>query len=464
MRFKLLDVLNHPATKSKFRCTRLVTRRTGEKSVDAVPCNHYCAFKDCAITSGTVSLEDCRLCSSHDVLAGHIFDDQGHEWEISEGVPRFASRTIDERHGMKVTEIDYLRDPRWRPFLAMQPEKTLIYHHPAWLEALEHEYSQRSVTLATEDADGCICGVLPLLYTRGVPFDIGAQHMGRRLTSLPRTPLAGPIAATAVATRELLRAATNLVRTETGLELQIKSADVLPESCELQRTAWRPDYVLTLPGPGKELRFGDARTRHRLKWGVNKATKLGLEVRAAESETELQSWYVLYLDVMRRNLVPPRPYRLFAALWEQLRRDGNMELLLAEKTTGSRRELIGGSVFLMCGETVNYAFTGCMTGNLTTHANDLILWSAIHTAWQRGYRYFDFGECPEEHPELVRFKTKWGAVPQPQHRYYYPGRTCTGTTGSAENGDAIRSAAARIWRGVPLRVTAEIGDWIYSCL
>jgi hypothetical protein len=71
---------------------------------------------------------------------------------------------------------------------------TLIYHHPNWLQALESEYGQKCVCLGCEDSDGRLRAIMPLFYTRGLPFKVVRNASGRRLSSLPRTPVAGPFA------------------------------------------------------------------------------------------------------------------------------------------------------------------------------------------------------------------------------------------------------------------------------
>jgi hypothetical protein len=115
----------------------------------------------------------------------------------------------------------------------------------------------------------------------------------------------------------------------------------------------------------------------------------------------------------------------------------------------------------MKGKTVFYAFTGSLTRHLSTHANDIILWEAIQNACRDGYHLFDFGEVAEEHPELVRFKTKWGSIPKPLYRHYYPYHNETTIGGTSRR---LREALGRAWQHVPLSMTARIGEWLYGHL
>jgi hypothetical protein len=362
---------------------------------------------------------------------------------------------------LRVRSIDFRNDARIIPFLSSHPG-ALIYHHPGWLNALQEESGQECWMLACECDDGSLWGIMPLAYTRGLPFNVADHQTKRRISSLPRTPFVGPLSTNSEATKLLLGAAIKLAETE-NMQLQVKTESPLPHGIHdhLICAEWRPTYVLALPKSREQLRFGDAKSRHRLRWGVKKATKLGLVVRPAETESDLEAWYTLYLTTMRRNFVPPRSYKLFLSLWRDFRKCGSMRLLLAEQINATGRTLIAGSVFLMKGKTVFYAFTGSLTQHLSMHANDIILWEAIHRACHDGYKLFDFGEVAEEHPELVRFKTKWGSTPKPLYRHYYP---CPPQTAIRPTRRRLREALSHVWQYVPLSMTARIGEWLYGYL
>lgn len=260
------------------------------------------------------------------------------------------------RHSLRVFEIDFCRDPRWIEFITSHPN-ALIYHHPGWLSALEAEYHSKCVSLACEDADNRLCAVLPLFYTKGLPLKIGAIATGRRLSSLPRTPIAGPLATSDEAVATITEYATRLAGAQRGVQLEIKThLPHLEKSVpSLNCVSWRPTYIEELPSimdgsawetfceslrlprtctsceGCRRLRFGNAKRQHRVNWAVNKARKLGLLVREADTEEDLKRWYPLYLLTMRHNAVPPRPYRFFRALWYSLSPSNGIKLLLAER-------------------------------------------------------------------------------------------------------------------------------------
>lgn len=389
------------------------------------------------------------------------------------------------RKALNVFEMDFRTDPRWEQFISTHPDAS-IYHHPGWLSALETEYGQKCVSLACVDEQGCVWAVLPLFYTKGLPLNLGPLSTGRRLSSLPRTPVSGPLATSPEAAAAIVGYAVELARSQPGVQLEIKTmmADLDKAVDGLTCKPWRPTYVAELPArvegtewegfwenlrvprscvscqDCRQLRFGNARRQHRVNWSVNKAIKLGLEVRDAETEEELAGWYELYLLTMRHNAVPPRPYRLFKSLWSTLRPAGQMRLLLAEQNHGGQKRLVAGSLLLQFGRIVFYAFTGCAPEDFCLHPHDILQIEAIRGACKNGFRWYDFGEVTEDHEALAQFKTKWGGDPKQLYRYYYPALV---ERASADGGRFARSAR-KIWQRLPSKATAVLGDLIYRRL
>ncbi|TMD64011.1 MAG: hypothetical protein E6I84_14540, partial [Chloroflexi bacterium] len=236
------------------------------------------------------------------------------------------------RGQLQVRDVDPRTEPGWAAFVAQHPDGS-IYHHPAWLEVLQREYRRPQVGLACRDAGGALRGVLALCRTKGLPLSPGGQLTGRRWSSLPRTPLSGPLALDRAAAAALVQAAVARVRHEPGTQLQLKVASPSLDGmvAGLNRVPWRLTYVLTLPENPEALGPADGRARRRNAWAVNKAKRLGVSVRAAETEADVEAWHRLYLDTMRGLGVPARSLRFFRAAWEILGSRGLMRLLLAEQ-------------------------------------------------------------------------------------------------------------------------------------
>jgi CelD/BcsL family acetyltransferase involved in cellulose biosynthesis len=355
-----------------------------------------------------------------------------------------------------VIEIDPRTDYRWGAFVEAHPEG-MVYHHPLWLQVIEEAYGHKPLCLASERSDGALDGVLPLFRTRGL-------LTGRRLSSLPHTPVAGPLVRGPRAAVALLREAVNRADQEAGSWLQLKLPCAWPET-QMQGLAEVPGqetYLLELPERVEDLRFGNARNHRRIRWSVGKASKQRIEVRRAETRADLGAWHRLYLDTMRRHAVPPRSIRFFEAAWDLLRPAGLMRLLLAEQRVAGTTRLVAGAVLLMSGQTVFYAFGG-WSRQFGERANDAIQWHAIHDACREGYRRYDLGEVESDNRGLADFKLKWGARPSRLHRYYYPAPNRLERLTVASTRTHVRFFRTA-WRWMPLGVTAVLGDRFYRAI
>ena len=327
----------------------------------------------------------------------------------------YASRQLPE---VRVSEIEPGSDPRWDEFVGGEPDG-IVYQHSGWLRCLEAEYERPVIGLCVEDANGGLTGVLPLVATRGVPLLRRSALVGSRLSSLPRTPVAGPLASDRDSAAALLAAAVERARQGSGARLQVKraAADLDGLVAELGGAAWRATYVLALPDDPDTVRFGNSRNHGRIKWAVNKAAKEGVRVRLAEDIADVRTWYPLYLRTMREVVVPPRPLRLFEAMWRELAPSGLMRLYVAEREGG---EMLAGSIVLGLGRTAFYAFNGRLRSALALRPNEALQWEAIHDACRRGFERYDLGEVTGGNESLAEFKRKWGADEVQMHRYYHP--------------------------------------------
>ena len=170
---------------------------------------------------------------------------------------RFGDFQLDEsllelRRGGRVIEIQPHSDSRWEAFVATLPH-SLIYHHPAWLQVLRESLACTPVHLACEDDRGRLWGVLPMMYKRGV-------FTGRTLSSLPDTPMAGPLASSDQALAALLTAAIEWVRVRDGVRLEVKVLMNMLDKVtdDAAGVAFRPTYQLELPAGKEFLHFGNA--------------------------------------------------------------------------------------------------------------------------------------------------------------------------------------------------------------
>ncbi len=349
---------------------------------------------------------------------------------------------------MGVIELGSGDESRWESFLKGRPE-ALVFHHPAWTRALRAAHGYETLVLGHEDPAGRLDGVLPLVHKRG-------WMTGERLISLHATPEAGPVAESdevaAVLVGVALERASGI-----GAHLELRTSAHMFEQLRpaAPRTRVFTTFVLELPDDPAALRFGSSRNHSTVKRAMNKARKMGVTLREAESERDLHAWHRLYLSTMRDHRSLPRPYSFLEALWSHLRPRGLLRLLLAEH----EGRLLAGSLFLMFGATVVYAFNGRRREDLAMRPNELIHWHAIHDAAAAGFRRYDFGEANDEATGLARFKRKWGA--KPERRLFYRLAPPPALDGDEPRFGPARRWSHAAWQYVPLDATERLGEFIY---
>jgi len=168
-----------------------------------------------------------------------------------------SDRAKPRDDGLRADRVDPRSDARWETYVAGQAD-ALVYHHPAWLEVLQRAYGHDLVAFACETEDGELCGALALFRKRGL-------LTGRRLSSLPHTPRAGPLASNDAATAALLRAAIEEARAcRAHLQIKASSANLGRLVEGLTAVPWEATYTRRWRQHPAE--FGRASTFVRRAW------------------------------------------------------------------------------------------------------------------------------------------------------------------------------------------------------
>ena len=378
---------------------------------------------------------------------------------------RTAIDNISKEQSFTVKEANTDFDEKWIEFISRNSQAT-IYHHPLWLKVIENETGQKVLKLICTDNDDNILGLFPLQYTKGFPFGLGGIPGTRRLASLPRTPVGGPLTLDSKTTRLLIRKATEIISNESDFLLQIKSfdPDINDGVNSLHKYFWREIYIKEIPDYPEEIRYGKSKNHAKIKWAVNKAEQNNVTHRIAQSEDDLKKWYLLYLDTMRIHTTPARSYSFFKNIWEFLRPEGLMKLQIAELEEKGKNTLIAGSVLFFYNKTVTHAFSGSsrIRKHIELRPNDLLHWYAILDAQKNGFKHYDFGEVSKGNTGLATYKKKWDTVKINLYHYYYP-KPAQLNEDDLDAG-TVGGIKEKIWQKQPLFLTAKIGDMIYKRL
>jgi CelD/BcsL family acetyltransferase involved in cellulose biosynthesis len=348
------------------------------------------------------------------------------------GPPELASDTVAVPAARELS----LADPGWRNFVSSHPE-ALAFHRPEWAELLAECYGYRPFALAQFDSAGRIVGGLPVLETK--------TFGRRRWLALPFTdrcpPLLSPFGDPATFTRALEQA-----RRVGGCALDVRAplpGAYLYGDAVLHRTELEPDADSLFA------RFH----RSQVQRNVRRAERERVVVRRAESRTDLtRSFYRLQVETRRRLGMPAQPRRFFDALWDRLLEPGFGFLLLAYAGT----EPVAGGVFLLGSDTVAYKYGASDAAFWRLRPNHLVFWTAMRSACEQGYRWFDFGRSDLPDRGLRDFKAGWAAEEEP---LYYTMLADDPRT-KARSGRALATARA-VLRRSPTWVCRASGELLY---
>ena len=333
-----------------------------------------------------------------------------------------------------------LTDPRWADFVATHPAAT-PFHHPDWTRLVAGCYGFRAFALAVSDASGAIRAGLPLVEVR---------HLGggRKWVSLPYTDYCPPLVSKGKQEEELVAAIRRSSRASGVRRVEIRGP--IADGSTAGPAALR--HVLALGCDPAEVyaRFH----RSQVQRNIRRAEREGLTVRLGNSPHDLvDTFYQLHLRTRRRQGVPVQPRRFFRLLWDNTIATGLGSVLIVEAADRP----IAAAVFLTWNETVVYKFAASDDSSWSLRPNHLLIWHAIRTACEQGYRWFDFGRTDIGQEGLRNFKLSWGAIEEPL--FYW---TAGGIPESAPSAEGMVTRVLRpvIRRGPPLLCRA-VGEMLY---
>jgi Acetyltransferase (GNAT) domain len=364
---------------------------------------------------------------------------------------------------LKVCEVGSDFDNKIEDFLLNSSSAT-FYHLPKWLKVLERESNQKGVKLICVDDNDKIVGYMPLLHTRGLPAGIGGVLASRRLSSLPRTPVAGPISEDLLVIKKMIQYAIDSISNEKNVTLQIKATrDTYKNLIDnLQCLTWREDYYKEIPPSPQKITFSTSKVEKELYRSLNRAKEKGIRSRYGNSLDDLKKWYRLYLETMHFHATPARSFDFFESLWNEFNADNRMSLNLIEQSRGKKSEILTGSITFKFKDTIYGAFKGSNRKKMKYAVNDLLHYFEFSRAQKEGYRIFDMGEVQKNHLGLEHYKQKWGMKSYRLYHYYTPSHKELQEE-SLDPGNA-GNLKKKLWHIVPLKITQSIGKSFYKRL
>ncbi|MBF0388193.1 MAG: GNAT family N-acetyltransferase [Candidatus Omnitrophica bacterium] len=139
---------------------------------------------------------------------------------------------------------------------------------------------------------------------------------------------------------------------------------------------------------------------------VRQGGKRGLVVRPC-TRVELRDFFALHVKLRKHKYgIFAQPWLFFTVIWDEFIAKGN-GFLLGAFAPGGR--MVGGTLFLVCGNTLYYKINTSSQDALEYRANNCLLWEGIRLAKERGLEFVDLGSSGLGQDGLAAFKDATGA-------------------------------------------------------
>ncbi|MHC4205522.1 MAG: GNAT family N-acetyltransferase [Planctomycetota bacterium] len=348
--------------------------------------------------------------------------------------------------------IDPAADPRWDEFVTAHPYGW-ICHLAGWKKVLEDAFPHmRGHYLILQDENTrAIRAAMPV-------FEVKSWIMGTRLVSIPYATLSDPLVSSAEDFETLFESVIALSKQVHASYIQIRSHNSQPliRDSRVASTCVYKHHYLQLSDDPERLKKNFHRTCVRQR--ISRAIKSGLTLRTIDGESSLRDFYRLYVLSRKHLGLPPQPYAFFRSLWQTFSGSGYVRVLLALKGN----EPIAGSILLKFKERVSVEWMVSDVKYRDLSPNHYLFWQAMKSAWEEGFKIFDFGRTSHNNHHLMDFKARWGTKITDLPNYYYPS-SLSGKLAEPESSQRYRLIST-VCRKAPLCVTIPIGRFCYKHL
>jgi lipid II:glycine glycyltransferase (peptidoglycan interpeptide bridge formation enzyme) len=270
-----------------------------------------------------------------------------------------------------------LTDPEWDKFVEGAPGGT--YQQTSMWAQVKSVAGWRPIRIWL-DRDGDVAAGCQLLIRRVARFGSVAY--------VPRGPLVADSDGATLSA--VLDAVQQLVRRERLLYVKLQP----PPDCADMTGALRERHFVPGgldPAPRMTVRVDLSRSpdeilagmRARSRTYVRQAQRRGVVVREG-GEQELAVFCDLVEAVSRRKGYSPYPRDYYEKIWHSF--PGRAQVLLAEY----QGKTVASTLLLAFGDTVSYKMGGWSGERQDVRPNELLHWTGMQWARDRGYRYYDF--------------------------------------------------------------------------
>lgn len=348
-----------------------------------------------------------------------------------------------------IVEIDPLTDERWNSFVERHPFGWL-HHHSGWKKVLEESFKhiKGHYMVLFEPNRKSIKAAVPL-------FEVRSWLIGNRLVSIPFATICDPLISTTGEINFLLEAVMELsdkLKTKYIEIRAFKSCSLINDN-RLGFNSYYKHHYLNIENDPERLKKGFHRTCVRQR--IARALNSNLSLQYGKSESDMEDFYHLYLITRKRLSLPPQPYLFFKNLRDTFEPKGMLKILLAKHQNQS----VGGLLLYKYKDRVSAEFAVSDERFRDMSPNHLLFWEAIKSAYEEGYKIFDFGRTSPHNQALMDFKNRWGTQVIDLPKYFHSKEAGINSNGVEQTFKyrLIKSACSK----APDAIFQKIGNFCY---
>tara|TARA_R110001606_G_scaffold39560_4_gene108966 strand:- start:2197 stop:3270 length:1074 start_codon:yes stop_codon:yes gene_type:complete len=314
------------------------------------------------------------------------------------------------------------------------------FHRPAWLLSVSKACGHEWRYLLAEDASGELQGILPLNMIHSALF-------GRALVSSGFAVGGGIVANNDQAIQFLADAAWSFAERHSFPTVELRGGPV-PEDHWHDKQGVYAGFVKTLADDEESQLLAIPRKQRA---EVRKGLANELTVRVGTGEQDRADHYAVYAESVRNLGTPVFPKALFDEVLDGFGDDADILTVLHEG------QPVASVLSLYHKQTVLPYWGGGTWDARRFRANDIMYYSLMNHARERGCQAFDFGRS-KYGTGAFSFKKNWGFEPQPLS---YATRTAEGEEARDVNPMSPKyRAQVAVWQRLPLAVANRIGPMI----
>src|SRR5450830_342837 len=335
----------------------------------------------------------------------------------------------------RLMPADIATAKRWDAFVMACPEAT-FFHRAGWQKIVQDIFHHDTYFLYAESDEG-VQGVLPLGHVNSWLF-------GNSLAGLPFAVYGGIAAANEQVAQALEHEAQQIARRLGVAHLEWRNIN--------PRHADWPKQDLYVTFRKEILADDDANLLaipRKQRAMVRKGIKNGL---VSTIDSDVERFFALYADNVRRHGTPAMPKRYFKALATEFGTD--CEVLTVTAPDG--RPLSSVLSFYFRDEVLPY-YAGEFESARNLAANDFKYWELMRRSCARGLKVFDYGRSKQGTGSYA-FKKNWGFEPTQLHYEYCLYKRDDVPQNNPSN--ARYKLLIATWRRLPLSVANWLGPFV----